>query len=267
MGNLKSIKLIVLLVAVSLLYGCATTGTAGNDPGTPDPFERANRDFYAINDTLDKAILVPVAETYADYTPRPVRTSVTNFFDNISYLNVILNTFLQGKLTQGAQDTARFVFNSTFGIGGLRDIATGMGLPKHDEDFGQTLAVWGFKSGPYLYIPLIKGPSTVRDTPDMATSTLLNPLTYVSSVIMWPVSALNLINKRANLLDDTTIRDQAAVDPYSFTREAYLQRREYLIHDGNLPTKGYEDIFDDQDQDKDKDKDKGSDDEPTLIIK
>lgn len=260
MGNFKSVNLIaklVLLVAVGSMYGCATTGANGNGSITPDPYEHANRSFYSLDDTLDRAILKPVAETYADVTPRPVRTGVTNFFDNLTYLNVILNTFLQGKMKQGVQDTARFVFNSTMGIGGLLDVATDMGFPKHEEDLGQTLAVWGFDSGAYLYIPLVKGPSTVRDTPDIGTSILLNPLTYVSSIVLWPVSALNVINKRANLLDDTTIRDEAAVDPYSFTREAYIQRREYLIHDGNLPTEGYEDIFEDQ----------GADDEPALIIK
>ena len=255
MGNLKAVKLIAqlgLLVVISCMYGCATTGTT-----TPDPFESANRSFYKIDDSLDRAILKPVAEKYADITPRPIRTGVTNFFDNLYYLNVILNTFLQGKMKQGASDTARFVFNSSLGIGGLFDVATEMGFPRHEEDLGQTLAVWGFSSGAYLYLPLIKGPSTVRDTPDLATSTLLNPLTYVSSIVLWPVTALNVINKRANLLDDTTIRDEAAVDPYSFTREAYIQRREYLIHDGNLPTEGYEDIFEDED----------SGDQPALIIK
>ena len=260
MGNLKPVKLatqLCLLVLISFMYGCATTGTADNTAATPDPFENANRSFYKLDDSLDRAILKPVAEKYADITPRPIRTGVTNFFDNLYYLNVILNTFLQGKMKQGVSDTARFVFNSTMGIGGLMDVATGMGFPKHEEDLGQTLAVWGFNSGAYLYLPLIKGPSTVRDTPDLATSTLLNPLTYVSSIVLWPVTALNVINKRANLLDDTSIRDEAAVDPYSFTREAYLQRREYLIHDGNLPTSGYEDIFNDEEPK----------DNPTLIIK
>ena len=247
---------LVLLVTFSSLYGCATTSTTESGAATPDPFEQANRSFYNLDDTLDKAILKPIAETYAEITPAPVRIGVTNFFDNLYYLNVILNTFLQGKINQGISDAARFIFNSTIGIGGLIDVATGMGLPMHDEDFGQTLAVWGFDSGAYLYIPLVNGPSSVRDAPDIATSTLLNPLTYISSIVLWPVSALNIINSRANLLDDTTIRDEAAVDPYSFTREAYKQRREYLIHDGVLPTEGYEDIFEDED----------GGDNPTLII-
>jgi phospholipid-binding lipoprotein MlaA len=238
----KKMLQLVILLAISMLYGCATTRTG---TGTPDPFEGANRSFYSLDDSLDRAILKPIAEKYAEVTPTPVRIGITNFFDNLYYPNVIMNSFLQGKMKQGASDVARFVFNSTLGLGGLMDVATGMGFPMHNEDFGQTLAVWGFKSGAYLYIPLVNGPSTVRDAPDMATSTLLNPLTYISGVVLWPVSAINIINKRANLLDDTSIRDEAAVDPYSFTREAYTQRREYLIHDGNLPTEGYDEIFED----------------------
>ena len=260
MGNRKSLIFalrLILLVAVSSLYGCATTTPNGKSEVTPDPYEHTNRIFYSINDKLDRTIMQPVARSYVEVTPGIIRTGVTNFFDNLHYPNVILNTFLQGKLKQGVQDTSRFIFNSTLGIGGLLDIATGIGLPKHNEDLGQTLAVWGFKSGAYLYIPLIKGPSTVRDTTDLATSTLLDPLTYLSSIVLWPVEALNVINKRANLLNDTSLRDEAAVDPYSFTREAYIQRRKYLIHDGKLPTEGYDDIFNDN----------SSEDQPKLIIK
>ena len=260
MGNRKSLIFalrLILLVAVSSLYGCATTTPNGKSEVTPDPYEHTNRIFYSINDKLDRTIMQPVARSYVEVTPGIIRTGVTNFFDNLHYPNVILNTFLQGKLKQGVQDTSRFIFNSTLGFGGLLDIATGIGLPKHNEDLGQTLAVWGFKSGAYLYIPLIKGPSTVRDTTDLATSTLLDPLTYLSSIVLWPVEALNVINKRANLLNDTSLRDEAAVDPYSFTREAYIQRRKYLIHDGKLPTEGYDDIFNDN----------SSEDQPKLIIK
>lgn len=260
MGSRKSylsLLRLILLVAVSSLYGCATTGTNGANYVTPDPYEHMNRIFYSVNDKLDRTIMQPVARTYVEVTPGIIRTGVTNFFDNLHYPNVILNTFLQGKLKQGMQDTSRFIFNSTLGVGGILDIATGIGLPKHNEDLGQTLAVWGFKSGPYLYIPLIKGPSTVRDTTDMATSTLLDPITYLSSIVLWPVEALNVINKRANLLKDTSLRDEAAVDPYSFTREAYLQRRKYLIYDGKLPNDSIDDMFNDN----------GSKDQPKLIIK
>ena len=243
--QLVSIISVLLLLLVS---GCATTPPRENLV-TPDSFEPMNRSFYKLNDALDRAILKPVAKSYAQITPRVIRTGVTNFFDNLSYLNVVLNTLLQGKFNEFFSDIARFLSNSTLGIGGLFDVATGMGFVAHEEDFGQTLAMWGFKSGSYLYIPIVKGPDTVRDLPDMATSTLLNPLTYVSSIILWPVTALKLINTRANLLEETNIRDEAALDPYSFTREAFLQRREYLIYDGAPPKEGYEDIFQDLEDD------------------
>ena len=121
-----------------------------------------------------------------------------------------------------------------------------MGMEKHEEDLGQTFAVWGIEQGSYLYIP-VQGPNTVRNLPNYATSYFLNPLTYVSGTILFPVAALNIINARANLLEATNIRDEAAVDSYSFTREAYLQRRNYLIYDGNPPMEGYDDIFEDND--------------------
>ena len=128
------------------------------------------------------------------------------------------------------------------GGGGLFDVATPMGLPEHEEDFGQTLAVWGVDEGSYLYLPFL-GPNSVRDSTNYVPSTLLNPFFYLSSTILFPVTAINAVNKRANLLEASNIRDEAAVDPYSFTREAYLQQREYLIHDGNPPITGYDDVF------------------------
>ena len=236
-----AIRIFVVLMFTVLAGGCATTPVTADNP---DPLEPANRTFYSINDTLDKAILKPVAETYADVTPQTVRDSITNFFDNLSYLNVALNSFLQGKFDQGLADTIRFAYNSTFGVAGLFDIATPIGMPAHNEDFGQTLATWGIGEGTYLYLPL-EGPDTAGNLPNMATSLFLNPLTYVTGVVLFPLTALNIINKRANLLEATNIRDEAAVDPYTFTREGYMQQRQYLIHDGNLPIEGYDDIFDD----------------------
>ena len=239
-GPLPISALLVLIVA---LTGCA--GPQPKSAASPDPFEPANRAFYSVNESLDRGLVKPIAEVYDKFTPAPARTAVTNFFDNLFYLNVIVNSFLQGKLDQGFSDTGRFVLNSTLGIGGLFDVATGMGLPIHNEDFGQTLAKWGMGEGPYVYLP-IKGPNSGRDLPDLVTSALLNPLTYISGGILLPIQVLRIISLRANLLDETRIRDEAAVDPYSFTREAYLQRREYLIHDGAPPSEGYEDIFDEE---------------------
>ncbi len=239
----KLSKHLIFIGILSVTTGCATTGTQGDVANKDDPIEPTNRVFFNVSETLDKHLMKPVAEAYVEITPAPIRTGVTNFFDNLAYLNVILNDLLQGKFEQGVNDSLRFIFNSTLGIGGLFDVASNdMGLEKHEEDFGQTLAVWGVDKGSYLYIPL-QGPNTIRDTTDYVPSTFLNPFFYISSAILFPVSALNAINKRANLLEATDIRDEAAVDPYTFTREAHLQKREYLIYDGNPPVEDYDDIF------------------------
>lgn len=243
--NFSPAATLCLLAVLLILTGCASTQTRKPSADIdPDPLESSNRVFYNINETLDRNFLKPVAQVYADHIPVPVRVSVTNFFANLSYANVILNSFLQGKVNDGMSDTMRMVLNSSLGIGGLFDVATDMGFIAHKEDFGQTLAKWGFARGAYLYIPLVQGPDTVRDVPDMATKQLLNPLTYITSIYMLPVTALNVINTRANLLDETNIRDEAALDPYAFTREAYLQQREFLIYDGQPPVEGYDTLFD-----------------------
>jgi len=237
------IKIFLILICFGLVSGCATTQTTAGDP---DPLEPVNRASYSFNDTLDVYLLKPVAETYAEYTPELVRDGLTNFFDNLAYLNVVLNSFLQGKIDQGLSDATRFIFNSTIGLAGLVDVATPMGLPEHEEDFGQTLEAWGINEGLYVVLPL-HGSDTGGNLPNLATSFFLNPLTYVTGVVLFPLSAVNIINKRANLLEATNIRDEAAVDPYSFTREAYLQRRQYLIYDSNPPVEGYDDIFEGED--------------------
>ena len=240
--RIKVLVIVTALIFVSLTSGCASTlskDTLANN----DRLEPVNRVSFSFNETLDQYLLKPIAEPYAKYTPEIYRAGITNFFDNLTYLNVVLNSFLQGKFDQGLSDTTRFIINSTIGFAGLNDIASPMGFEKHNEDLGQTLAVWGIGQGSYLYIPL-QGPDTVRNAPDIATSTLLNPLTYVTGAILLPISALNIINIRANLLEATNLRDEAAIEPYTFTREAYLQQRENLIYDGSPPIEGYDDIFD-----------------------
>ena len=235
------ISLSALLLAVALLTGCATTETIDGELN-PDPYEQTNRSFYQFNDALDRHVMMPIAKNYVKATPEPVRDSVTNFFDNLEYLNVILHSFLQGKLGQGVSDVTRFVVNSTIGIGGLFDVATPMGLEEHNEDFGQTLATWGVGQGSYLYLPFL-GPYTARNSPDLPGSYFANPLTYISTVYLFPVTFLNLVNTRANLLEASEFVEEASIDPYSFTREAYLQQRKYLIHDGNPPAAEYDEIF------------------------
>ena len=231
-------RLLAIILASLLAAGCASTDSGDNG----DPHESLNRKFYNFNDALDKKVLEPVAKTYVDITPNPVRSGVTNFFDNVSYLNTIVNDLFQGKLGQFASDTGRFVVNSTVGIGGLFDPATGMGLEAHNEDLGQTFGVWGADEGAYLTLPLM-GPSSYRDLPAPAMGILLNPLTYMSAVVTLPLGVVNAVNTRANLLDASRIRDQAALDPYTFVREAWRQQREFEIYDGNPPGDGFEEYI------------------------
>ncbi len=233
-----AVQAMALGLILTLGSGCATTRS---NPEV-DPLEPVNRGFYNINEKLDKYFMKPVAKGYKYITPKPVRTGVTNFFDNLFYPNVIVNDFLQGKFRQGFRDFARLFVNTTIGIGGLFDQATSAGLVRHQEDLGQTLATWGIGQGPYLVIPLL-GPSTARDVTDLAPSTFLNPLFYIESAIIYGVGGLSVINERANLLEATEIRDEAALDPYTFTREAFLQRRQDLIYDGNPPVEELEDFF------------------------
>ena len=235
------------LAAIPLISACTTTPTIETSTNAHeiDPLEPENRDVYAFNDGLDHYLFKPVATGYAKITPDIMQTGITNFFNNLGYLNVILNSSLQGKLDQSLSDIFRFIFNSTLGIAGLFDVATPMGLQAHNEDLGQTFAVWGSGQGAYLILPLF-GPSTTRDAPDVVTSWLLDPVSYLASAISLPATALNVINRRANLLESSNMLNEAALDPYSFLREAYLQQRNYLIYDGSPPVESTEDIFGDE---------------------
>ena len=199
-----------------------------------DRFEAVNRSIYAINDRLDHYVGEPVSRVYIDYTPDLLRVSISNFFSNVNYLNVVLNDFLQGKGEQGLTDSGRFLINSTFGAFGFFDIATPLGLTRHDEDFGQTLAVWGIGQGPYLVLPLL-GPYTTRNLPDLGIRAVTNILFYASNPFSFLVAALEFIDNRSRLDQAIRFRNAAAVEPYLFTREAYLQHRNFLIYDGAPP--------------------------------
>ena len=231
-------RAVAALGLLGLLAGCATTDSGESG----DPYESMNRKFYAFNDAIDRNFLQPVAEGYADVTPAPVRNSVTNFFDNVGNINTIANDLLQGKVVQFAEDTSRFVINSTVGIGGLFDPASAVGLEQNSEDLGQTFGTYGAGEGAYLMLPLL-GPSSYRDLPAPVMAMLLNPFTYLAPVISVPVGAVNAVNSRANLLEATRIRDQAALDPYTFVREAWRQQREFEIYDGNPPGDGFEEYI------------------------
>jgi phospholipid-binding lipoprotein MlaA len=219
-------------VTLTLLGGCATTG-GGGDPR--DPFEPMNRAVYKFNDEFDKAIAKPVAEAYRAFVPPIVRTGVGNFFSNVNDVLVALNNALQGKVPEAINDLGRIAVNTTLGVLGFRDVATELGVPKNNEDFGQTLGRWGFRDGPYIVLPLL-GPSSVRDTFGWAGDLYTSPLTYIDpSGTRNAVIGFRFITVRADLLEASSILDTAALDPYEFVRDAYLQRRRNLVYDGNPP--------------------------------
>ena len=218
-----------LLCLALLLGGCATTG---NTPG--DPLEGFNRGVYAFNKTVDRALLKPATQLYRAVTPDPMESAVSNFFANIRDVIVAANDLLQAKPTAAFEDGARVVFNSTLGLGGLIDIASGFGIERHEEDFGQTLGRWGIDSGPYLVLPLF-GPNSVRDTVGLGVDTFVfDPVFYINDVATRNgLIGGRTIDKRARLMKAEKILKQAALDEYSFVRDAYLQRRKHLIENGD----------------------------------
>lgn len=218
-------------LAALVMAGCATGPTAN----PKDPIEPFNREVFKINDDFDKGVLRPVAQLYADYIPSPIRTAVENAFSNVSDVYSAVNNLLQGKPTRAVEDTMRVAMNSVLGIGGLIDIATPAGLPKYKEDFGQTLGVWGVPAGPYLVLPLF-GPSTVRDTTGMLVDRQIDPSAYLDPVwLRNSLTGVRIVSTRASLLGASSLIELAALDKYAFMRDAYLQRREYQIYDGNPP--------------------------------
>lgn len=196
-----------------------------------DPYEGFNRPMHGFNMTIDRWFLKPVANGYKDVTPVFVQTRVTNFFSNLKGINVVLNDFLQGKLNQGASDVGRFTTNSTLGLLGLFDVASDLGIEAHDEDFGQTLAVWGVGDGGYLVLPVL-GPTTFRDGAGSVFDRVANPGSYVPGV-----GIVEGINDRANAQGKLNFIDEAALDPYVFMRESYLQYRTNLVNDGKINPK------------------------------
>lgn len=258
--NIRQLVSSMLFLCVVILQGCATAPKGDDlDVDPVDPHETVNRASYDITDRVDRAVFEPVVNAYADYVPNAAQRSIGNFYDNLSYPNVVLNSFLQGKVQQGFQDTLRFFVNSSIGMFGLFDMATHMGLQKHDEDFGQTLGVWGVDPGSYLFIPFL-GPSSERDVSSIPVSVFTNVLFYaglaVGSVFAAPLTILGAIDKRARLAGPMRIRDEAALDPYLFVREASLQQREFLVHDGKPPLDLYYEPFQDNPFDKSSEKQK-----------
>ncbi|RDJ99200.1 MlaA family lipoprotein [Paraburkholderia lacunae] len=238
--GVRAFQVATLAAAAATLAGCTTVQT----PTKGDPLEGLNRTIFTVNDKLDQYALKPVAKGYVFITPQPVRDSVTNFFSNIGDVYIAANNLLQLKITDGVEDIMRIVINTVFGVGGLFDVATLAKLPKHDNDLGLTLGHYGVPPGPYLVLPLF-GPSTVRDAVGSIGNYYVNPLSYIDPPgLSWALYGLNVINTRANLLNAGEVLEGAALDKYSFVRNAYLQRRQYLLSDGKqsqaLPNYGDE---------------------------
>ena len=222
MRMLRNCFLVLLLAGAA---GCATTG--GGDPR--DPAEGFNRAMYSFNDGFDEMIGKPVSTTYRNVLPSPVRSAIRNFFANIADLWIGANNLLQGKPTDTVTDWARFAFNSTIGLFGLIDVASEIGLEKHDEDFGQTFGRWGLADGAYLVWPLL-GSSSVRDTAGLIFDVSLDPVLQHEPVrVRNAMTVLRATSKRADLLDASRILEEAALDKYVFQRDAYLQRRRSLV--------------------------------------
>jgi phospholipid-binding lipoprotein MlaA len=224
------------LLASLLLTACAVCGcAAGPDPR--DPLEPFNRKVYAFNDSLDNAVLKPVAKGYVAVVPQLARRGATNFFNNLGVVVTTFNDALQLKGAKVPVDFARFTTNIVFGLGGLIDVASELKIENRREDFGQTLGYWGVGSGPYLVLPLL-GPSSMRDAPGLAVDFVASPYFYWNPnvVVRWSVFALDIVDTRANLLNAEKIFDTAAMDRYSFLRDTYLQHREYLINDSKPPS-------------------------------
>lgn len=230
---MKNMNKAILFASAVFLSGCATTsGSNANDP-----LEGFNRAMFDFNDGLDRVALKPAATAYQEVLPSFVQTGINNFFGNIGDVWTMVNNFLQGKAEQGLSDVMRVTFNSTIGFGGLLDIASEAGIPKHKEDFGQTLGKWGVASGPYVVLPLF-GPSTLRDTAALPVDIYGDLWTYVTPVDVRNVGAVvRVIDLRASALNATNLLEDVALDRYTFIRGAYLQRRESQVNDGVESTK------------------------------
>jgi len=247
----KFLRYCILFITFLFSGGCATIE---GPPNPDDPFESFNRSMFAFNEGVDKYAFKPVAKGYNFVMPSFASKGVSNFFSNIDDIVVFFNQLLQFKFAAAATTSARFVFNTTFGLLGFFDVATSMDLHKHNEDFGQTLAVWGIPSGPYLVLPFL-GPLTVRDSAGLAVDwTFFDPI-FSRQTLNQSLATLTIkyIDIRAGLVKASNILDETVPDKYSFIRDAWKLRREFLIYDGQPPDEFSEDelfgddgLFDDE---------------------
>ncbi|MGQ0442638.1 MAG: MlaA family lipoprotein [Methylophilaceae bacterium] len=228
----KLIKLLLSCALIIMITGCATQANK-------DPLEGVNRGVYKFNDVADKILFKPVATAYKAVTPSPIRKGFNNFFNNLGSITTVLNDLLQLKFANAFTDAGRFVINSTFGLAGFIDVASMDNIPKHQEDFGQTLGHWGVGNGPYLVLPFL-GASTLRDTTGFVFDRITSdPITYTHNIgeirLHNQLRAAQIVDTRTELLEAKDIADDASLDPYAFTRDAYLQRRGSLVQDGLVP--------------------------------
>ena len=226
---MKLAHIAVLALATLLGTGCAQA------PSRVDPLEPMNRALYQFHDAVDTAVVKPIAQGYIDYMPQLIRRGVSNVFNNIDDLFSAINGLLQGKPDKAGDDLGRVLLNTMWGIGGLFDLASDLGIERGGEDFGQTLAVWGFRPGPYLFVPFV-GPLTVRDGTGYVIRVALGPVGYVPDVpLRNSLYGLGAVDLRAQFIGAGELVDTAALDRYTFIRNAYMQRRRYLIYDGRPP--------------------------------
>ncbi|RPI48690.1 MAG: VacJ family lipoprotein [Betaproteobacteria bacterium] len=225
-----------LLIVVGVLSGCAHQNTR-------DPLEPLNRGIYTFNDAVDRAVLKPVATGYRAVLPQVVRTGVSNFFSNLDDITVFINNVLQIKIPQAASDAGRFLINTTIGVLGLFDVATQLGLEKHNEDFGQTLGYWGLGNGPFLMLPFL-GPSSLRDGVGRLVDVKSDVVAQIDHIrTRNQFYGTRVISNREHLLDSEKVLDAAAIDRYAFLRDAYLQRRRSLVYDGSPPPEPEDEDF------------------------
>ncbi len=245
-NNNNFLQTLLIFISCLLASGCATVD---GPPNPDDPLESFNRSMFAFNEGADKYVIKPAAKGYNFIMPNVASKAVSNFYSNVDDIVVFFNELLQFKIAAAIATSARFVFNSSFGLLGLIDVASDMDLPKHNEDFGQTLAVWGVDSGPYLVLPFL-GPMTVRDTAGLAVDwTYFDPIFNRQTLEQTLVNlTIKYVDLRAGLIKASNILDDTVPDKYAFVRDAWMLRREFLIYDGNPPEEFSEDeLFDDED--------------------
>ena len=233
--SLSGLKALACASVVLVMQGCASTPAPGSNATVNDPIEGFNRSMFGFNEKVDENVLKPVATGYKNVVPSPARTGITNFYNNFEDAWSAVNSLLQWKFERAASNTMRVMVNTTLGFGGVLDWGSAMSLKRYNEDLGQTLGYWGVGEGAYVVWPLL-GPSTARDSVALPVDMAASPSLVINSTpVSIGVTALNVVNTRANLLDSTALLDDIVLDKYIFVRDGFLQRRRSQVYDGNPP--------------------------------